>query len=699
MEESSNPSLKEADKTKDNFRKLLEILAVVTIITIITLFATQSWKGDNGFPANPKYDFPFHAYRMWFAADHLQHLNFDFDFDYKSNVLFGRAQIVLPYLIAAPLVILFGLWQGISYYVILCYFLLGIGMYALGKTLKLSNGPSLFLSSAILLSYALVLESQFAGGLPRLFTYALFPWILVCYFKRDLKEAKLFLPILLGITILSHPLNAIYISIIIGALALFEFVTKSKNFFSSIGLVCMAVFFAFLLSMFFLGPYLLELNSGVLNTPNYLASISSNYFSKEIIAPIPELFFQRTFSFNYGENEHLYGYLGISLMLLSLIGLWHRRDLGIPLLILLFGFGIIIAAPTGIPTMLQAGHLSRPLTFMAFILAILAAIGLETLLECFSQKIKDLKRVKLIQLAIIGLVFFIFFVDLAPGLTIFPDGNYDQQGIRDYYHLFDNNSRVLFSQPYVGYGWSAYSKADFIQFTGETVNPEYYHFVFPLFLNFSEPEKTNKFFSLDIRAYIAIFSLQNSIKYSAFLFNSSRVFQPSRVIILRDWNLSYSEWLFEDVIKQQWYSPTKVGVLLPRVEVQENLVDYALVENAVKSNEITPNQLPLLFNATPEGKALPWRKTSTGETEILVDSPGWVFVSQMWYPHFRVNGKPLQEAGGGLSAFYADAPGVYTIYWKKPWYDYLFLTISITALIILGYLYFNQNILNKLNSE
>ncbi len=228
-----------------------------------------------------------------------------------------------------------------------------------------------------------------------------------------------------------------------------------------------------------------------------------------------------------------------------------------------------------------------------------------------------------------------------------------------------------------------------------------------LFLNIA-PEKlpymtpiyrNRLFYLLNVNLFLQFVRLDKQDTINATQFQNTRAFQPSKTIAIKNWNLSYSEWLFEDVIKQQWYSPTKVGVLLPRVEVQENLVDYALVENAVKSNEITPNQLPLLFNATPEGKALPWRKTSTGETEILVDSPGWVFVSQMWYPHFRVNGKPLQEAGGGLSAFYADAPGVYTIYWKKPWYDYLFLTISITALIILGYLYFNQNILNKLNSE
>ncbi len=96
-----------------------------------------------------------------------------------------------------------------------------------------------------------------------------------------------------------------------------------------------------------------------------------------------------------------------------------------------------------------------------------------------------------------------------------------------------------------------------------------------------------------------------------------------------------------------------------------------------------------MFNATDNGAGLPWRKTSSEETEILVDKQGWVFVSQMWYPHFRVNGKSLQEAGGGLSAFYADKPGVYTIYWEKPWYDYLFLAISIATLALLIYLALN----------
>ncbi|MFH0713308.1 MAG: hypothetical protein V1722_02120 [Candidatus Micrarchaeota archaeon] len=138
-------------------------------------------------------------------------------------------------------------------------------------------------------------------------------------------------------------------------------------------------------------------------------------------------------------------------------------------------------------------------------------------------------------------------------------------------------------------------------------------------------------------------------------------------------------------------------MLLPREN--EQLTDYVLTSNKNTPQSITIEELPALFASTPAGKELTWSKSQTGELEIVVDSPGWVFVSQMWYPHFRVNGKPLYEAGGGLSAFYAETPGTYKIYWERPWYDYAFWAISIIALALLAYLWLNPEKHEKLISK
>lgn len=662
----------------------LKLLGVVIAIFAFTLYATQSWKGDAGFPGAADYDFPFHAYRMWFTADHLQHLNFFFDWDYKSNTLFSRTYPMLPYVIGAPLVMLAGLWQGISYYVILCYFILGLGMYALGRTLKLSQATSLFMGLAMLMSYGLLLESNYAGGLHRLLAYALLPWLLVCFFNRIKPLFLLGFSLLLAGIFMSHATTGISALLILAVLWISEIISNfNLEKLKKQTPLIIAIALAALLTVPYAGTTLIEQTSGAANTPLYLKGSSLNEFFG-YGASVPAAFVHRQFGAYSNDKRNVSGYMGITIIALAAIGLaLNRSSFSIALLATAAFFYLTLIASNFLPPLLQAVHYSRMIFLISFPLTILAAFGVEKILENSTKIIHSKWLVKATALAIITLI---LFVDLSPGFNAFPNSGYNQESIKEVFSSVDPAHRGIVSNPYLGYIWTPYSPAEFIQQSQEVVNPEYFTFTYYLYKNHTLFEKV--FSLLDVGTDIRL-DIENH-KLTIVNFDVSRSFNPSSVILINFENLTESETVFERISVQPWYDPIKIGFILPRGGITENSVDYTLVNQKTgKLNEITLEELPALFSATLPGTALGGSRQSTGDIRVNVDRPGWVFVSQMWYPHWRVNGKPLQEAGGGLIAFYADKPGEYKIYWERPWYDYFFWTIRLATLALLGYLFFN----------
>ncbi len=664
----------------------LKLLGIIIVIFAFALYATQSWKGDAGFPGSPLYDFPFHAYRMWFAADHLQNLNFNFDWDYKSNTLFARTYPLLPYLVGAPFVMLGGLWQGISWYVLFNYFLLGIGMYFLGKTLKLSTLISLFMSLTMLLSYALVLEVSYAGALHRSFAYALLPWLIICFLKIENLKAKMGAAILLGAVFITHALTAISFIIISAALLapdLIQNFTKKdlKKYFQLVIIVVIAT----LLALPYLGTIIIEQSNDAIKKPLYITGTSKELFGYG--AAVPEAFVERKFGAHGTSlgDFWVYGYLGISLMLLAIIGAINKLKLAIPFLLLIIFFYAMLSLDV-FPSFLQAVHYSRPIFIISFLITILAAMGIQTIAENSSKFFNRENIKQLVQAAATIIIFLLVFLDFSPGLTTFPNANFNQPIIIDLYNKTTGPHRAYVTTPYLGYVWSQYSQADFIQYSQEVVNPEYYELILPIIQHVSWTNRT--YYLLDIGSEIRFDFIERRFIKSDHA--AARAFAPSKAVLVNHYEVNQSEKIFEEIIKMPEYAPTKIGFILPRQKVSENTVDYIIVPNkTTKPNEIEVKDIPSLFTSAPNGTELPWGKDEQGNTNILVDSPGWVFVSQMWYPHWRVNGKPVQETGGGLMAFYADAPGEYKIYWERPWYDYVFWTASIATLLLLVYLYFN----------
>ncbi len=652
----------------------LKLLGVIIVILTFTLYATQDWKGDAGIPTNFLYDLPFHSYRMWFTADHLQHLNFDFDWDYKSNALFARAYPLLPYLVGAPFVMLAGLWQGISYYVLLWYFLLGLGMYFLGKTLKLSSATSLFMSLAMLLSYALVLETQWAGALHRLFAYMLLPFILICFLKREQTTAKIALPVLLAAAVLSHFSVGIYCIIILGILAAMEIAKKASISALKEHLpLAIGILMSIVIASPLIGTVLIEQSTGALNVPPYQKESRSVIDGRS--APVPQALFDR--KFGIVENRNVNGYLGLSIILLALLGLaLSENRIKIALAILIAIFYIILSNSELMPPILQGVHYSRPLFMISFFLTILAALAIEKITQ-ITSKITNLKLVKT-SLSIV--MFIIVFIDLSPGVNPFPNS-----AMAEYNDVFKNleiTERIITSKLSESYAWSPFSTSDFIQFSDELTNPEYNSFARNI--NGSNPDYEQRFSLLGLETYVDLRFKEEKVYKKTF--TASRVFQPAIAALIEVENITAAENIFDKIISQPNYSRLEIGFILPRNVDPQEKINYIASQ---QESGIILRQISDVAQSPQTGKDLGWSKDSQGNLQVQVNSPGWVFVSQMWYPHWRVNGKPVQEAGGGLIAFYADKPGEYKIYWERPWYDYVFWTISLATLGLLIYLAFN----------
>ncbi len=667
-------NINNAELKENQYKKLFIDSIIVFLIIFSSFFVSQSWQGDNSFPSNNFYDFPLHAYRMWFVADHIQQGNFFFDFDFKSNTLFSRGLPTLPYLVGAPLVILSGLWNGISQFIVLTYLIIGLGMYFLGRTIGLNRGISLFMALTFQLSYALVLETQLAGALHRFFAIALLPWILICFLKKDQKKAQVSLAVLLGIAFLSHAGVTLHILVTLFTVTIIELITNLKrlqieSYLPLIG----AVIAAGIIALPYFGPIIIEQQSEYIN-PVYLLE-NKGFFAQGIIT-YPEItdLFNRHFAF--AEDKRVYGYVGISIIFLSLIGLYSINNLKFALAGITLIFSFILVGGNFVPAILQAGHYSRPIVFISFALSILSAFGLEAI----SEKLKVGNNLKIILASVI---FLILFIDLSPGLTAFPSGSYKQPNIAQLYKSFDPNTKVFLTQPYIGYGWSSYSKASFVQAAPELINPEYAKFTQ---INFSSESAViqNKFLLLGVTKVIALNSTSEKLQIKDYQVVSSTGFKPIAVILINETNTSKSSEIFEEIIKAD-YNPYLTGFLIRNENVREEDVDLILVKNKSKAKHITLEELQLLNDDAY--LALKTIKTQTG-IQISNPEPGWYFLPIMYYPHFRHNGKPVYEAGGGLTAIKVDSPtNIAEIYWERPWYDYLFWAMSFATLVLLGFLF------------
>ncbi len=541
----------------------LKLVGVIIIIAAFALFTTQSWKGDAGFPTNIHSDFTLHSYSTWVIADHISHGNFDFNWDYKSNSLLSRGRPILPYLIAAPLVILFGLFNGISYFVIICYFLLGIGMYLLGKKLELSTEASLFLSGAMLLSYTLIIEVNIEGGIHRLLTYALLPFLLICFFNKDKVKYVISLAVILAAIMLIHPLNGASYLVILLALLFFETLENKTINKEAYFAVILAIITAALLTLSFFGPLLIEQTTGAIIKPDY--QVHGEKTLSEKTGSIPGAFIDRTFGTGEtnGESYKVFGYLGISIILLAIIGiLFTSNKLRIPFLILITFFYFTLSNPEWFPTILQAYHYARPLVMISFLLATMGAFAINKLTQ-------TLQKTQIVKIVAIIALFAIVFIDLAPGITAMPYSSL--AAFKNTFSQVVIPDRIISSQMWMSFAWSPFSSSNFIQTSLENSNPEYYSFIRGFSITNKETTFRNQLYLLDVFGYI---NPPNTI----ILTNATKVFSPNKIILIQDKNLTNSEKTFENILNYSEYEPNKIGILLARTPLPEANVDLLLVQ-------------------------------------------------------------------------------------------------------------------------
>ncbi|MFH0713309.1 MAG: hypothetical protein V1722_02125 [Candidatus Micrarchaeota archaeon] len=269
-------------------------------------------------------------------------------------------------------------------------------------------------------------------------------------------------------------------------------------------------------------------------------------------APVPQAFITRSFGnqFNFAAVILVYGYLGISILALGLIGILSKNKLCLPLLIATLFFYIVLVASNLLPPVLQAMHYSRPLFLISFLLSILAALGVEKILEIVSDKIRTTNLKQIAKNVALLAVLTILIIDLSPGLTSIQNSGFTNSYIKNIYSLLNTEHRALTSTPYLGYVWSHYSKSDFIQFSQETVNPEYNSFTYYLYTLTFDPEEKNKKYLLDISTELRLaFNTNNVIQ--SISSKASKVFQPSKAILIPQKNTIMAEKVFEDIIKQE----------------------------------------------------------------------------------------------------------------------------------------------------
>ncbi len=695
-------------KTKTRTLTFLKYFLVVCFLFLSVLVVTQAWWRHGYFFSSPLagLDSPFHAYGVWFVSEKLKAFDFFFDFDFTLNQLFSRSFQRLSYFLIAPFSLVFGLLEGISFYVVLLYFVASLGFFVLARHYTKSYLASLLGATAFITGYGFTLASQVIYGVHRFLPLALFAWIVYCFERRNEKKFFVLCCLLLAISILSHILVVMFILTFLGFLSFFRIISESFNIhlkkrrvtfiFKGISLKSIfrdlaIIIIPFLIVGFHFIPFIYEVYSHIFSS-NVLSTITDAGV-EAALSSIKGLF-ERNFVEN-SEFTRTTFYLGSFVVFLSLFSIFSFKRTVLKYIPILLFFVLFNVYPGIFPDFFRSRGGLRALPFINFSFAILCSFSLLAIFNTIDSIFVNYKRYssKIIKYCFFFFFVFLLFFDLYPSFTAMDSQPYDTMYTRRFYSNLSVDGRLAYYDLNYNFMHHAqFSPHPMIGVTAELQNREYNNFLHNN--TFLMPGTNNTLYNSSLLG-LRLLNIDKMLFLNKPLGGYFRMdsmpdalpaFQSAKTVLLNFSSKTEANAYFLNniLLNMAQTDLTKVLFIYPEYKYS---ADFDLVVNK-------KNAFNFDFSNLPFGTIINY---SVKDNKLLINNlrKGWLFVSLMWWPNWHAYGEDgtefsVYECEGGLTCVYLTKNvDTLIIKWVKPWYDYASWALSIAALALLILYLFN----------
>ena len=446
-----------------------DILAI-SIIFLISIIFFKNFLGTETLMNNGHYlhEQTFFSYNYKTALE-KHTLPFWTPYWYSGQPIFGDSQVFFVNFTFICIMLFGNIFLAINLSTLFYFFISGLGMYLLIKSLT-SSRIAAFVSSLIYMFNGLIYNFVTTGNPSILEPYALIPFIFLFVFKATKSKNPIFYSALVGIFMAFQVFSGggvilIYTLLLVGSYLTFNLISKNfkKNFIKTLVTGSIIILFLFGLSAVKLFPdmeFMKKTNraEGV----SYQEYIGSDKFS------FSEFFKVIVINKNSPSIQIHIGIVGFLLVLLS-FALWRKKL--VLFFILLSAF--VLSLSTGgvlaelfykyVPAFGQTRHIGRVLFIFVFSASVLAGYGFNYVSKVLARKIKIWNKIK--NFIFIGIILLIMTeLIFAKGLP---------QGFNIKNQLEENKLAKYLGQQEEKFRITTFDVTDFISFFGSSYYAQY----------------------------------------------------------------------------------------------------------------------------------------------------------------------------------------------------------------------------------